>query len=73
MDAKAEANIFQHFQEHTEDKSGDSDSHRFQLLRLAHEIIVMEHGEVKNEALMTPLLAQQGQYAHLILPYKHKL
>jgi ATP-binding cassette subfamily B protein len=65
MDAKAEANIFQHFQEHTKTKMAILISHRFSTVRLAHEIIVMEHGEVKERGTHDTLLAQQGQYAHL--------
>lgn len=65
MDAQAEANIFEHFQEHTEDKMAILISHRFSTVRLAHEIIVMEHGEIKERGTHDDLLAQQGQYAHL--------
>jgi ATP-binding cassette subfamily B protein len=65
MDAKAEANIFQHFQEHTKTKMAILISHRFSTVRLAHEIIVMEHGEIKERGTHDTLLAQQGQYAHL--------
>ncbi len=65
MDAQAEANIFQHFQEHTKDKMAILISHRFSTVRLAHEIIVMEHGQIKERGTHDSLLAQQGQYAHL--------
>ncbi|TDP01243.1 ABC transporter ATP-binding protein [Marinomonas balearica] len=65
MDAQAEATIFQHFQEHTKDKMAILISHRFSTVRLAHEIIVMEHGEIKERGTHESLLKQQGQYAHL--------
>ncbi|MFT2097466.1 ABC transporter ATP-binding protein [Marinomonas sp. 2405UD66-6] len=65
MDAQAEASIFEHFQEHTKDKMAILISHRFSTVRLAHEIIVMEHGEIKERGTHDSLLAQQGQYAHL--------
>ena len=65
MDAQAEANIFQHFQEHTKDKMAILISHRFSTVRLAHEIIVMEHGQIKERGTHESLLEQQGQYAHL--------
>ncbi|MCZ2721397.1 ABC transporter ATP-binding protein [Marinomonas sp. 15G1-11] len=65
MDAQAEANIFQHFQEHTKTKMAILISHRFSTVRLAHEIVVMEHGQIKERGTHKALLAQQGQYAHL--------
>jgi ATP-binding cassette subfamily B protein len=65
MDAQAEASIFEHFQEHTKDKMAILISHRFSTVRLAHEIIVMEHGEIKERGTHEALLAQQGQYSHL--------
>ncbi|ADZ93150.1 ATP-binding cassette domain-containing protein [Marinomonas mediterranea] len=65
MDAQAEATIFQHFQEHTKDKMAILISHRFSTVRLAHEIIVMEHGEIKERGTHESLLEQKGQYAHL--------
>ena len=64
-DAQAEANIFQHFQEHTKTKMAILISHRFSTVRLAHEIVVMEHGQIKERGTHKALLAQQGQYAHL--------
>jgi ATP-binding cassette subfamily B protein len=65
MDAKAEASIFQHFQEQTKSKMAILISHRFSTVRLAHEIIVMEHGEIKERGTHDELLTQKGQYAHL--------
>jgi ATP-binding cassette subfamily B protein len=65
MDAKAETNIFQHFQEQTKSKMAILISHRFSTVRLAHEIIVMEHGEIKERGTHDELLTQKGQYAHL--------
>lgn len=65
MDAQAEATIFQHFQEHTKDKMAILISHRFSTVRLAHEIIVMDKGRIKERGSHEALLQQNGQYAHL--------
>lgn len=65
MDAAAEAEIFAHFQEHTQSKMAILISHRFSTVRLANEIIVMEHGEIKERGTHEQLLKQAGQYAHL--------
>lgn len=65
MDAAAEAEIFAHFQEHTQNKMAILISHRFSTVRLANEIIVMEHGEIKERGTHEQLLQQAGQYAHL--------
>ncbi|WP_417504007.1 ABC transporter ATP-binding protein [Marinomonas gallaica] len=65
MDAAAEAEIFAHFQEHTQSKMAILISHRFSTVRLANEIIVMEHGEIKERGTHEQLLEQAGQYAHL--------
>lgn len=65
MDAAAEADIFAHFQQHTQNKMAILISHRFSTVRLANEIIVMEHGEIKERGTHKQLLQQEGQYAHL--------
>ncbi|MBJ7555651.1 ABC transporter ATP-binding protein [Marinomonas spartinae] len=65
MDAQAEASIFQHFQEHTKNKMAILISHRFSTVRLANEIILIEHGQIKERGTHQSLLEQQGRYAHL--------
>ncbi|SBS28793.1 Lipid A export ATP-binding/permease protein MsbA [Marinomonas aquimarina] len=65
MDAGAEAEIFAHFQEHTASKMAILISHRFSTVRLANEIIVMEHGQIIERGDHEQLLAVDGRYAHL--------
>ena len=65
MDAGAEAEIFAHFQVHTASKMAILISHRFSTVRLANEIIVMEHGQIIERGDHGMLLAQDGRYAHL--------
>lgn len=65
MDAGAEAEIFAHFQEHTASKMAILISHRFSTVRLANEIIVMEHGQIIERGNHEQLLALDGRYAHL--------
>lgn len=65
MDAGAEAEIFAHFQEHTASKMAILISHRFSTVRLANEIIVMQHGQIIERGNHEQLLALNGRYAHL--------
>lgn len=65
MDAGAEAEIFAHFQEHTASKMAILISHRFSTVRLANEIIVMEHGKIIERGTHSQLLEMDGRYAYL--------
>ena len=65
MDAAAEADIFEHFQEHTRHKMAILISHRFSTVRLANEIIVMEHGSIQERGTHHSLLSLKGHYAKL--------
>ncbi|TDR06610.1 ABC transporter ATP-binding protein [Marinomonas communis] len=65
MDAGAEAEIFAHFQEHTASKMAILISHRFSTVRLANEIIVMEHGKIIERGTHRQLLEMDGRYAYL--------
>mgnify|MGYP000106069874 CR=1 FL=1 len=65
MDAQAEANIFEHFQEHTKDKMAILISHRFSTVRIASQILVMDKGKVLEQGDHATLISQNGVYARL--------
>ena len=65
MDAASEASIFEHFRRMSRDKMTILISHRFSTVRKADQIIVIEHGEVRESGNHESLMAEDGQYAHL--------
>ncbi|MDP1932231.1 MAG: ABC transporter ATP-binding protein [Gammaproteobacteria bacterium] len=65
IDAKAEADIFAHFRELTENRISIIISHRFSTVRIADHIIVLDKGVILEEGSHEDLLARNGQYAHL--------
>ena len=65
IDAKAEAEIFFHFRDLTDDKISIIISHRFSTVRMADHIIVLEKGEVTEEGSHAELIARKGQYSNL--------
>ncbi|MDX1492175.1 MAG: ABC transporter ATP-binding protein [Pseudohongiellaceae bacterium] len=65
IDAKAEADIFAHFRELTENRISIIISHRFSTVRIADHIIVLDRGVILEEGSHDKLLAEDGQYAHL--------
>ena len=46
MDAEAEVKIFERFRELTDDKIAIVISHRFSTVRMADQIIVLDHGTI---------------------------
>ena len=65
MDAEAEVKIFERFRELTEDKIAIVISHRFSTVRMADQIIVLDHGAVIERGSHAELVARGGRYATL--------
>ena len=65
MDAEAEAKIFDHFQEVTQNQMAILISHRFSTVRMADEIVVLTKGKMIERGSHEELMRQNGHYAHL--------
>ena len=65
LDARAEYEVFQRFAELTRARMAVLISHRFSTVRMADRILVLEHGEIREQGTHSQLLALGGQYAEL--------
>lgn len=65
IDARAEAEIFEHFGELTDNRISIIISHRFSTVRMADHIIVLEKAEIIEQGSHQELLELNGQYATL--------
>ena len=63
LDARAEFEVFQRFNELTTDKMALFISHRFSTVRMAERIIVLENGSIAEEGSHDRLMAYGGTYA----------
>lgn len=65
LDALAEYEIYKRFAELTADKTTIFISHRFSTVRMAQQILVLEHGQLIEEGTHTELMAREGQYTKM--------
>ncbi|HEX7699070.1 MAG TPA: ABC transporter ATP-binding protein [Kofleriaceae bacterium] len=65
MDAEAEFKIFERFRELTQDRIAIVISHRFSTVRMADQIIVLDHGKIIERGSHDSLVAAKGRYATL--------
>jgi ATP-binding cassette subfamily B protein len=65
LDAKAEYEVFERFNELTVGKMALFISHRFSTVRMAERIIVLENGNIAEEGSHDRLMARGGLYAEM--------
>ena len=65
VDAKAEYNLFQKFENLTKNKTTLLISHRFSTVRMAQKIIVIDKGKIIEQGTHQELLSKNSMYAKL--------
>jgi ATP-binding cassette subfamily B protein len=65
LDARAEFEVFERFNELTVGKMALFISHRFSTVRMAERIIVLENGSIAEEGSHDRLMAKSGIYAEM--------
>jgi ATP-binding cassette subfamily B protein len=65
LDARAEFEVFERFNELTKGKMALFISHRFSTVRMAERIIVLENGAIAEEGNHDSLIARGGRYAEM--------
>ena len=65
LDAKAEYEVFEQFRKQVKGKTAMFISHRFSNVKLASEIIVLEHGKIIQRGTHKELMRKRGMYRQL--------
>ncbi|MFI4914578.1 MAG: ABC transporter ATP-binding protein, partial [Steroidobacterales bacterium] len=65
MDARAEAEVFEHFRLLARDRITILISHRFSTVRMADQIAVLDHGRIIEQGSHEQLMQRAGHYAQL--------
>ena len=65
LDAEAEHAVFARFRELAEGRTTIVISHRFPTVRMARQIVVLDHGSIVESGTHDALVARGGKYARM--------